>query len=131
MALTKTTLINIQELYDEFEWTFEDEAQHLLDAEGEQVEVLCEATDGYWDIRLANGTKPHGKQRFRVAVNSYTLASGGGRFRAVARLAESPNTRMEITKVDTRTAVADYIARKSPLDIHADPQAVVVLKECK
>lgn len=55
MALTKTTLINIQELYDEFEWAFEDEAQHLLDAEGEQVEVLCEATDGYWDIRLANG----------------------------------------------------------------------------
>ncbi len=91
----------------------------------------AEAGSRIQNIRLANGTKPHGKQRFRVAVNSYAMASGGGRFRALARLAESPNTRMEITKVDTRTAVADYIVRKSPLEIHADPQAVVVLKECK
>lgn len=91
----------------------------------------AEAGSRIQNLRLADGTKPHGKQRFRVAVNSYALASGGGRFRVLAGLAERPNTRMEITKVDTRTAVADYIARKSPLDIHADPQAVVVLKECK
>ena len=82
------------------------------------------------NLRLPDGTKPHGKQRFRVAVNSYALASGGGRFRVLARLAEKPNTRMEMTRVDTRAAVADYIARSSPLDIRSDPGAVGILKEC-
>ena len=91
----------------------------------------AEAGSRIRNLRLPDGTKPHGKQRFRVAVNSYSLASGGGRFRVLARLAERPNSRLEMTRIDTRTTVADYIARKSPLDIRADPQAVVVLKECE
>ena len=106
---------------------------HFMGVYGVAYDFCPDAEDGYRirNLRLADGTKPHGKQRFRVAVNSYALASGGGRFRVLARLAERPNTRMEMTRVDTRTAVADYIARKSPLDIHADTQAVAVLKECE
>lgn len=56
MSIATTKLINITENYDDFEWLFgAEEAQQLQQAERHQVEVLREASAGYWDIRLSNG----------------------------------------------------------------------------
>ena len=67
------------------------------------------------NLRLADGTKAHAKKRFVVALNSHTLASGGGRFPTVPQLVAEPHTRFTLTTNDTRTAVADYVRAHSPL----------------
>lgn len=54
--LGKAILQKVSE-FDETDFALESEAyEHLLDATGTSVEVLCEATDGYYDIRLSDGT---------------------------------------------------------------------------
>ncbi|MCS6771549.1 MAG: bifunctional metallophosphatase/5'-nucleotidase [Kiritimatiellae bacterium] len=65
---------------------------------------------------LSDGTFPHPRKRFAVAVNSYVVASGGGRFRRLREIAERPESRMRLLDVDTRRAVLDYINKHSPLD---------------
>ncbi|MCX7010584.1 MAG: bifunctional UDP-sugar hydrolase/5'-nucleotidase [Kiritimatiellaeota bacterium] len=67
------------------------------------------------NLRLADGTKPHAKKRFTVAMNSHTLASGGGRYPTLPRLLAEPHTRFALTTNDTRAAVAAYIRHHSPL----------------
>jgi hypothetical protein len=74
---------------------------------GRRVRNLC----------LADGTKPHPRQKLRVAMNSYVLASGGGRFRLLRQIVERPTSELEMTKVDTRSAVVDYVRKNSPLCI--------------
>ena len=55
-VLTTVELINVLEMYSEFSNECgQDVADALLDAEGENVEVLSEETDGYWNIRLNSG----------------------------------------------------------------------------
>ena len=86
---------------------------------GERVRNLC----------LADGSKPHARKRFRVAMNSYTLASGGGRFPALREIVERPESRLEMTDVDTRTAVVEYVRKHSPLRIEAGTGVTVVRRE--
>lgn len=57
MTPMKTKLINVAEMYDEFVFSFSENAEYLLEAEDTDVEVLCEVADGYWDIRLEDGTE--------------------------------------------------------------------------
>ncbi len=53
---TNPKLINIAEFEDEFVWSFGQEVfLDMLEHEGQEVEVICEATDGYYDIMLPNG----------------------------------------------------------------------------
>ena len=71
------------------------------------------------NLRLPDGSVPHARRRFRVALSSYALASGGGRFPRLRRIAGRPESRLEITEIDTRRAVADYVRKRSPLRIGA------------
>ena len=76
-------------------------------------------------LRLADGTTPPVGQRFAVALNSHTLASGGGRFPTVVQLVARPAARFVLTTNDTRTAVADYLRRHSP--VHGENPPLVKL----
>jgi len=81
------------------------------------VDPAKDGPESIQDLLLTDGTRPHGKRRFRVAANSYVLSSGGGRFKTLRRLAFLPETRLEMTDIDTRTAVIDYVRDHSPLAI--------------
>ncbi len=61
------------------------------------------------NVRWADGTPIHPRRRIRVALNSYVLASGGGRFPVVRRLADDPIHRLEMTGLDTRGIVRRYL----------------------
>ena len=64
-------------------------------------------------------------ERISFAVNSYDLASAGGRFPRLREIMERPGSKLEETDKDTREAVIDYLKRNSPLDIQAAPGVVV------
>ena len=81
------------------------------------------------NLRFPDGTKPSGRERFRVAFNSYTLASGGGRFALLRKIAERPNSRLDMTGIDTRSAVAEYIRKHSPLRLEADASVTMCREE--
>ena len=56
--LTTTYLRNLTEVADDIIWAFgEEDGEKLLEADGCAVRVLAEATDGYWDIELLDGTR--------------------------------------------------------------------------
>ena len=65
---------------------------------------------------LADGTVPHPRKRLVLAVNSYAVASGGGRYKRLREISERPESRMRILDIDTRTAVVEYVRKHSPLD---------------
>ncbi len=66
-------------------------------------------------LRLADGSTPHPRQRLKLCVNSYVVASGGKRFNRLREIAERPETRLQLLPVDTRTAVVDYLKAHRPL----------------
>jgi len=89
---------------------------HPTNAVGERVQ----------NLRLADGSQPDAQQRVAVAMNSHTLAGGGGRFLLVPKIVASPDARFVLTTNDTRTAVADYIRAHSPLRNENPPLVKVV-----
>ena len=60
-------------------------------------------------IRLADGTIPHPRQRLKLCVNSYVVASGGKRFPRLREIAEQPESRLRLLDVQTREAVVSYL----------------------
>ncbi|MDD5483966.1 MAG: bifunctional UDP-sugar hydrolase/5'-nucleotidase [Kiritimatiellae bacterium] len=66
----------------------------------------------------------HG-ERISFAVNSYDLASAGGRFPRLREIMERSGSRLEETDQDTRAAVVEYIKKHAPLEIEAAPGAAV------
>jgi 2',3'-cyclic-nucleotide 2'-phosphodiesterase (5'-nucleotidase family) len=66
-------------------------------------------------LALADGSKPHPRKRLRVAFSSYSLASGGGRFPTLRRIAEQPTSRLRLTNIDTRSALVEYVRKHSPV----------------
>ncbi|MCX6996659.1 MAG: bifunctional UDP-sugar hydrolase/5'-nucleotidase [Kiritimatiellaeota bacterium] len=79
------------------------------------------------NLRLADDSQPPPTQRLAVALNSHTLASGGGRHPSVPRLVAAPQARFILTTNDTRSAVIEYIRHHSPLRI-ANPPLVQVIQ---
>lgn len=67
-------------------------------------------------IRLADGSTPHPRQRLKLGVNSYVVASGGQRFPRLREIAERPETRLQLLDLDTRSALIDYVKAHQPLD---------------
>lgn len=104
---------------------------HFLGVYGLSYELHPNAPPGerVRNLRLADGSRPHARKRFRVAMNSYTLASGGGRFALLRETAKRPESRLEMTNIDTRTAVVDYVRKHSPLRIEAGVGVTVVRRE--
>lgn len=70
------------------------------------------------NLRFPDGTPLHGTKRYAVALNSYMLAGGGGRFPRLVRIAADPATRLRIHPLPTRDMVADWLrAQPSPLEV--------------
>ena len=77
------------------------------------------------EVRMGDGSAIHPKKRMKVAINSYHLAGGGGRFPALARAAGSPNARLEFSGKTTREMVMDYVKGKGTVDVVAGTNAAV------
>ena len=78
------------------------------------------------DVRLvATGKRLSGLKRYRVALNRYHLASGGGRFRNLAEAAQAPRARLE--KIGSaRDLLAAYL-RRHPV-VSPDPARDVTVR---
>ncbi|MCB1068884.1 MAG: bifunctional metallophosphatase/5'-nucleotidase [Kiritimatiellae bacterium] len=70
----------------------------------------------YAGFQDAAGVPLHPRKRYRVAMNSYVLASGGTRYPQVRRLVDQPIARLTMTGVDTRDAVRQYLRQHPSLD---------------
>lgn len=103
-------------------------AVHFLGVRGLSYELWPDAPEGerIRNLTLADGSKPHARRRFRTATSSFVLASGGGRFTTFRRLALQPESRLEMTDIDTRSAVIDYVRKHSPLRLSQGNEVRVV-----
>lgn len=94
---------------------------------GLQYSIFPDVPEGrrIHDLRDRNGRTLHGRKRYPVAVNSYHLASGGGRFPALNKAAL--HTEARATRIGpARSILEDYLRRQSALDIPAKPTGVTV-----
>ena len=100
---------------------------------GLQYEVFPNAPEGkrIRNLRAADGSPINGKRRLKVALNSYQLAGGGGRFPALVEAAATPNARLELLDTRTRDMVMDYVRRHRTLALVAGTNAIVRLEEPK
>jgi 2',3'-cyclic-nucleotide 2'-phosphodiesterase (5'-nucleotidase family) len=98
---------------------------------GLRYEVYPNAPEGrrIRNLRAADGSPINGKRRIKVALNSYHLSGGGGRFPALVKAANTPNTRLEIWNDTTRNMVMDFVGRHRTLAIPAGTNAVIVRAE--
>ena len=70
------------------------------------------------NLRLPDGSPLHGTKRYPVAVSSYLLAGGGGRFPTFARLAARPESRIRWLPGNIRDIVERWLrAQPSPFEI--------------
>lgn len=95
---------------------------------GVQYEVHPNAPEGkrIRNLRAADGEPIHYKTRLKVALNSYHLAGGGGRFPKLVKIANTPNTRLKLADTTTRDMVMDYIRSHPVLTVLAGTNAVVI-----
>ena len=71
-------------------------------------------------LTLPDGSVPHARRRFRVAINSYVLASGGGRFKELRQISEQPESQLTLLELQTRDVVRSYIRKHNPLSLSVD-----------
>lgn len=62
-------------------------------------------------LRWMDGRPVHGRSRIRLAVSSYALASAGRRYSVLPALARRPECRLQMTGIDTRSAVIEYVRK--------------------
>lgn len=98
---------------------------------GLQYELHRDAPPGrrIRQVRGADGRVIHPKTRLSVALNSYHLAGGGGRFPTLMNAIGRPNARLQYAEASTRQMVLDYIAKHPKLTILPGTNAVVVRQE--
>lgn len=98
---------------------------------GLQYEIYPNARPGkrIRNLRAADGSAINGKRRMKVAMNSYHLAGGGGRFPALVKAAASSNARLELLDATTRDMVMEYVKAHRTLTIPAGTNAVVIRTE--
>lgn len=120
--------LTAQELRAILEENSNQSGDHFLGVWGLAYDLHPNAAPGQrvQNLRLADGTKLHGRKRYSVAMNSHTLASGGGRFPTLPRIMAEPHTRFTLTTNDTRAAVAAYIRQHSPLQSTNPPLVRIV-----
>jgi len=79
-------------------------------------------------LELPDGSAPHPRRRFHVALNSHTIASAGGRWPRVRQMATMPEAALRWADLDTRTMLTRWLERVgsiSPADV-PPPGYVVV-----
>ncbi|HMP72527.1 MAG TPA: bifunctional UDP-sugar hydrolase/5'-nucleotidase [Kiritimatiellia bacterium] len=69
------------------------------------------------ELRDEKGRPLHSRRRYKVAFNSYTLASGGNRFPRLREIVDQPSSRLTMLEIDTRTAVQRYLRSKRVLSL--------------
>jgi 2',3'-cyclic-nucleotide 2'-phosphodiesterase (5'-nucleotidase family) len=81
---------------------------------GLTCEIDPEAAAGGRVLRLIlpDGSAPHPRRRFSVAFNSHTLASGGRRYPGLRRLAFQPESRLELTEIESRDALLRWLSAR-------------------
>jgi 5'-nucleotidase / UDP-sugar diphosphatase len=94
-----------------------------------ELHAYAEAGHRIRNLRTADGQPLHARRRLKVALNSYQLAGGGGRFPVLARVVREPNARLAYVDQTTREMVADYIRRHPALSIPAGTHAVLFRSE--
>ncbi len=67
-------------------------------------------------IEMPDGSAPHPRRRFRVAMNSHSIASAGGRWPRVRQMAITPEAALEMTGVDTRTALTRWLEERRQIN---------------
>ena len=77
-------------------------------------------------MRYPDGEHIHPRKRLKCVVSSYALASGGGRFKELRKLAGKPEVRHESTGKDMRECLIEYIKRNSPLEDFGESWVTVV-----
>jgi 2',3'-cyclic-nucleotide 2'-phosphodiesterase (5'-nucleotidase family) len=80
------------------------------------------------NLRLDSGRALKKDERITFAVNSYDLASAGGRFPRLREIMERRAAGLEETEKDTRESVIEFIEEHSPLDMETAPGAKIVIK---
>jgi len=91
---------------------------HFMGTLGLSYTVKPDAEKGKRIINMkdADGKTLHSRKRYRVAMNSYVLASGGGRFPGLRQIIDEPISRLELTKVYTRDALRDWVKKEKIIE---------------
>ncbi len=123
------TLAEIRSILDESAEYFG--SDRYFGAWGLQYEMYPNARAGkrIRNLRAADGSPINGKRRMKVALNSYHLAGGGGRFPTLVKATRSSNARLDLLTVTTRDMVMDYVKKHRTLTIPAGTNAVVFRSE--
>ena len=106
-------------------------AQIITIMEEQQSKRNSYVACGLWglDIQRDETGKPRGlltsdgqqvpaSAKFRVAFNSYTLASGGGRFPTLRKITRQPSANLRDTGLMTRAVVEAYFRKHSPVNVN-------------
>jgi hypothetical protein len=75
-------------------------------------------------VNLGVGAEVATADRIRVALNSYVVAGGGGRFPRLREILRRPETQLRDTGTNSRDAVREFLKTRDP--IHLEPRAWVV-----
>lgn len=75
------------------------------------------------DVRIGGRPAEHGGRRYKIAFNSFDLASAGDRLPRLREITERPASALRDTGLDTRQIVIDYIAGHPDFDVLNTPPA--------
>jgi 2',3'-cyclic-nucleotide 2'-phosphodiesterase (5'-nucleotidase family) len=75
-----------------------------------------EAGEAPLRLCFPDGSRPHGRRLFRVALSSYMLASDGGRYDNVRKYSRDPRAALELRGTAIRDALRNYMLSRNPLD---------------
>lgn len=68
-------------------------------------------------LRYADGRDVPADARFRLTMNSYVVAGGGGRFPLLRQILRTPEAKLRDTGINSRDAVTDFLTRNPGLDL--------------
>jgi len=116
IATLRLTINQIEEILRENQ-EFAD-TRHQLELAGLRRSTDGGAEDGQLGISLRHldGGVPHPRRRFSVAVSTYLLSSGGGRYERIRELSWEPRSALSISDILIRDALREYLNSHSPLD---------------
>jgi 2',3'-cyclic-nucleotide 2'-phosphodiesterase/3'-nucleotidase len=79
--------------------------------EGRGRETRCVSIKG------PDGRELEASRRFRIAVNSYDAAGGGGRLETLRRVMDEPENRRTLHQLQSRALLADLLRKHQPLTL--------------
>lgn len=93
---------------------------HVLEIEGLKLSIDAgrEALESGVSLRFADGGVPHPRRKFLVAVSTYLLSSGGGKYNTIRELSWEPRSALTVSDILVRDALRQYLRAHSPLDDH-------------